>query len=130
MERPVSVTVVAWIIIVTSMQSMLSAYAGLLRPDITLESTLISEVFLVGVALNSLIVVFAIFILKAKNWARVAYVCIASIWLLSMIHNMFKYTMAIHTISTAIQNVACFYILFRPISNRYFSSKLENEHIS
>jgi|HubBroStandDraft_6_1064221.scaffolds.fasta_scaffold458120_2 hypothetical protein len=124
MARPVSVTVVLWVIIALTLESL----AGLFGPfansflapvamkhDSSLASTLWS-----GVAFGIAQILLAFLMLRGIAWARVVYVCLIGMATLALLlKGGFPYISAAFIIKSAI----LVFILFRAEANQFFAAR-------
>jgi hypothetical protein len=110
-RRPLAVTVIGWVYIVTGAIGFAYHAAGF-NPQTPIESDFVWVELLRLVA-----VVCGVFMLRGSNWARwLAVAWIAFHVVLSAFHSMSQ--LAVHTLLGA----AITYFLFRPEATRYFRS--------
>ena len=122
MERPTSITVIAWILIVLSAIGLLGTVMMMNNPDV-IEAMAVSKL---GVGTQQILAVVSSIItaicgygmLQGKNWSRLLYV-ISS--LLGIALNAYAMPMGgAFYFSVAIFVVICFF-LYRPAANAWFN---------
>jgi len=122
MARPVSVTVVGWVIIALSLEGLIGLLGGIVTPVFTsgvvhTPYSLPVTVWITGVTLSVNIVLGAL-ILSGFGWARIVYICILTFGLLGLLIGRQPISLTIVTIA----KLAVFsYFLFRHESNEYFA---------
>ena len=126
MQRPPSVTAVAWVIIALAVEGIAGTLSSLVR------NTLLTQMAdpHVGVSLTAqlgaltqiAIIVCAVFMLRGANWARIAYVVLTGVTLLGLIVLLAR-TSGIGVIAgySAIKAAVLLYVLFTPEANAYFA---------
>jgi hypothetical protein len=123
MTRPISVTVVAWVIIAMSLEGLLGHLGGFLTPLFT-AGTLHSPyspntTMLLGAGTLVVYVVLAALMLRGIGWARVVLICLMALGLIGVVLGRQPIAIAI---SLVLKLVVFSYFLFRGVSNDYFSS--------
>jgi len=132
MTRPISVTVIAWVIIALSLQAIVPLFGGLAKalftsgylqnPPLTsgyLQNPPLSLNVMIWGAAASLVIsiALAILILLGFGWARVVYICMLSVGLLGVIIGGQPLELAI---SIGAKIIIFSYFLFRHDSNEFF----------
>lgn len=124
MNRPVSVTVVAWIIIALGIEALVGLFSSFVR--VALASVIDSSISIsvaaeIGALFQVAIIVFAAFMLKGANWARIAYVVLAILIILALIPQVLRHATLTLTFIWTIARTAVFcFFLFRADANTYF----------
>lgn len=127
MNRPVSVTVVAWVIIALGIEALVGLFSSFAR--VALASVMDSPVPIsvaaeIGALFQMAIIVFAAFMLKGASWARTAYVILASLLVLGLIPQVLRHATLTLTFIWTIAQVAVFcFFLFRTDANAYFGGQ-------
>lgn len=124
MTRPVSITVIAWIIIALSVEGLLGAIGGFITPIFTsgnfhMQYALSTTLWL-GAASLILNIILSSIMLQGFNWARIVYVCL--LWLALVGIVLGRQPLALW-ISTGTKAVIFSYFLFRRESNAYFTGR-------
>jgi hypothetical protein len=123
MTRPISVTVIAWVMIALSLEGLISLVGGFVTPIFT------SGTFHMTYSLNTTIwmgagylvvqIILAALLLRGIGWARVVLVCLLSLGVLGTLAGRQPLALGI----TIIAKLVVFgYFLFRPENNEYFSA--------
>jgi hypothetical protein len=123
-SRPVSITVIAWIIIVTSAMSLVSTFFLIKNPtaqELMAKSAMPLPVQYGMIFIGLLVgVVGGIFMLKGANWARLLYVGWSIVgFVVSFITTPGKLMMLPGMIFLAV----IVFFLFRPNANAFFSGQ-------
>jgi hypothetical protein len=124
MKRPTSVSVIAWILIVTSGISLLTSTVSLNNPmarELMAKSLLPVPLQFVMLYVGLLItIVSGIAMLKGQNWARFLYVGWSAIgFVIGILTSPMKAAMIPGLVVFAVLT----FFLFRPKPNEYFSTK-------
>jgi hypothetical protein len=124
MKRPTSVSVIAWILIVTSGISLLTSTVSLNNPmarELMAKSLLPVPLQFVMLYVGLLItIVSGIAMLKGQNWARFLYVGWSAIgFVIGILTSPMKAAMIPGLVVFAVLA----FFLFRPKPNEYFSTK-------
>lgn len=120
-ERPVSVTIVAWIVIVSSAWAVVSV-------PLMSDNPMLEEVYaaspigktgqIAWSLLSSLLTLgFGVAILKGRDWGRVGY---AAFSLLGLVIGAFFVPSTIFLVPGALFLLVELFFLFRPAANRFF----------
>lgn len=123
MIRPVSVTVVAWIIIAVSVEGLISLVGGLATPLLAssamhLEYSLPVSLWLGGITLVVNIVLAGL-MLGGFGWARIVYLVILALGLLGLVVQ--RQPMSLSVIA-GLKVVVFGYFLLRREARQYFAS--------
>jgi hypothetical protein len=120
-KRPVSVTVIAWIIIVTSAIALATAPISSRMPEVQefYEATGVSlaGVLIWSVAVNVIVLVSGISILKGRNWGRLVYLCFMPV---SMVVSMILFGFRAIFILSVIYYIVVLVLLTRPAASAFF----------
>jgi hypothetical protein len=122
MNRPLSVTVIAWVIIATSVEGLITLLGGIATPIFT-SGTVQTGMSVSASLWGGGIVIFvnlilALLILAGFGWARIVYVAILAIGLLgSFLHGPLISLILISGLKLAVFG----YFLFHRESNEYFA---------
>ena len=124
MKRPTSISVIAWILIVTSGIAMLASTVSLNNPmarELMAKSLLPIPLQFVMLYVGLLItIVSGIAMLKGQNWARFLYVGWGSIgFVIGILTSPMKAAMIPGFVVFAVVT----FFLFRPKANEYFSTR-------
>ena len=124
MKRPTSVSVIAWILIVTAGISLLTSTVSLNNPmarELMAKSLLPVPLQFVMLYVGLLItIVSGIAMLKGQNWARFLYVGWSAIgFVIGILTSPMKAAMIPGLVVFAVLT----FFLFRPKPNEYFSTK-------
>jgi hypothetical protein len=125
MQRPITVTVSAWVIIALATEGIAGAVSSLVR------NSLLSQLAdpHIGVSLTAqlasllqvAVIVCAIFMLRGANWARIVYVVLTAFTVVGILAVSLRVSglefTAAHTIVKA---AVLLYVLFRSEANAYF----------
>jgi len=122
MQRPTSVTVIAWIIIVLSGISLISSTFSLNNPlarELMAKSLLPISVQFAMLYFGLLLSIAAgIWMLKGQNWARLLYV----IWsIIGLVVGLITSPIKVAMIPGLVFFIIITFFLFRPVANEYFS---------
>lgn len=127
MNRPTSVTVVAWIIIALAIEGIvgvLSRFTHAALASVMDSSIPISIALYVGALFQLAAILFAALMLKGAGWARVAYVVLAVFLVIAMIPQVIGHSALIPVFVLTIAQTAVFlFFLFRADANAYFSGR-------
>jgi hypothetical protein len=123
MTRPVSITVVAWVIIASSLEGVIATLGGLITPLYTsglIHTTQALPLTLwLGEISLSVNIALAVLMLTRFGWARAVYVCLLTVGIVSLV--LTRQPISIAMIQVA--KLAVFtYFLFRAEANTYFSA--------
>lgn len=123
-NRPTSVSVIAWILIVTSGISLITSTVSLNNPmlkEIMAKSLLPMALQFVMLYMGLLITIVAgIAMLKGQNWARFLYVVWSAIgFVIGIVASPMKAAIFFSLVVFAVIT----FFLFRPKANEYFSQK-------
>ena len=122
MTRPISVTVICWVIIAFGLESLVGLISGLAGPiikDVLASNPIpVSKAVWFGAGTAILHVVLAAFMLRGAAWARIVYFCLTALALAGVA--VFPPPAAIIFV-LVIKAVVFAYFLFRPEANKYFS---------
>jgi hypothetical protein len=122
MTRPVSVTVVAWVIIAISLEGLVSMVGGFITPLFatgTFHSPYsLNTTMWLGAGTLVVHIVLAALMLRGIGWARVVFICLKTLGLLGIILGRQP---AALWISTGAQLIIFSVYLFRRESKEYFS---------
>jgi hypothetical protein len=122
MSRPLSITVIAWVIIAISIEGLITLLGGIATPIFTSGTiqtglSLPATLWSTGVALVANILLAAL-ILAGFGWARIVYVVILAIGIFGMV--LKQPHISIIAIS-GLKLVVFGYFFFRRESNEYFA---------
>ena len=121
-KRPISITVIAWFLIVGGVIMLITSSATLNNPmvkEIMARTPVPISVQYAMTYINILVGVAAgIGMLKKQNWARFLYVIWGAIQLLYV---LFTSPMKMAFILSLLSLAIIVFFLFRPVANRYFS---------
>jgi hypothetical protein len=128
MTRPISVTVVAWVIITIEFEATIAVFSGLV-------GTLLKVVHLSDLPVHSLIwatliaagfgMLCGVFILRGAEWARVCYFILKGLGVLGMLIGFSHGTTNPVIFISLLLKLAVFaYFLFRAEANAYFEPRL------
>lgn len=123
-KRPISVTIIAWILIVTGGISLITSSASLNNPTVKelmarnpIPIPIQYAMMYVGLLI---LIASGIGILNKQNWARLLYVVWGAVGLIvSLVTSPMKTALIPGFIFFAI----IVFFLFRPVSNQYFTKK-------
>jgi hypothetical protein len=122
MARPVSVTVVCWVIIALSLEALFglaSGFAGAILKDVLAGNPIpASKAVWLGAGTAVIHIVLAVFMLQRAAWARVVYFCLVGLALLGFL--VFPPPITV-ILMLAIRSAVFAFFLFRPEANEYFS---------
>jgi hypothetical protein len=122
MTRPISITVIAWVIIALSLEGLIGLAGGFVKPLITSGTITtpfsLSTTTWLGAANLVVYVILAALLLRGIGWARVVYVCLLSIGLVGMLLGKQPASIAV---ITGLKIAVFSYFFFRRESNDYFS---------
>jgi hypothetical protein len=125
MERPVSVTVVCWVIIALAIEAVIGLLSGFAEASLkdmfhALGSPLsFSTSVISGVVVSAATMVFAALMLRGANWARIVYLCILGFTFLSLAIMHSRVPAALLFLAAA-KSVVFGTLLLRPAANQYF----------
>ena len=121
-KRPESVTVIAWLLIVSGVISAFTILSSLNNPmakelmsKSSLSIPLQYAIMYIGLAI---LIICGIGMLKGKGWARLLYVTWGAIGFLT---NLISFPMKVGIIFGLIFFVIIVFFLYRPASNQYFT---------
>jgi len=128
MQRPVTVTVSAWVIIALATEGIAGAVSSLVR------NSLLSQLAdpHIGVSLTAQlasflqvgIIVCAIFMLRGANWARIVYVVLTAFTVVGILTVSYRVPGLEFTVAhTIVKAVVLLYVLFRSEANAYFGGR-------
>src|SRR5690348_13094856 len=127
MHRTISVTVVAWVIIALGIEALVGLFSSFAR--VALASVIDSPISIsvaaeIGALFQVAIILFAAFMLKSANWARIAYVVLAILIVLAVIPQVLRHATLTLTFIWTIARTAVFcFFLFRADANAYFDGR-------
>ena len=131
MSRPVSVTVVCWIIIVLAAEAIAGSLSGLVQSamaQVIDGPVSISMAVKIGIILQVAFIVLALFMLYRANWARIAYVCFALFMILSLVVQSLRHTAMLPiALFVVARTTVIIYFLFQSKANKYYSNGDEAE---
>jgi hypothetical protein len=121
MTRPVSVTVVLWVIIALSLEALagiFGPFGGAVLTAIASKHSLTVPLAFWSTAVIDLVqIALAIAMLKGASWARIAFVAIACLTCLALLmKGAFPYV----TVTTFTKTAIFTWILFRADANKFF----------
>jgi len=122
MTRPLSLTVVAWIIIATSAEGLISLLGGIANPVFTSGTvqtglSLSATLWASGIVLLTNLILGAL-LLAGFGWARIVYFVILALGLLGMFLRPQPISLAV---ISGLKLVVFGYFFFRRESNEYFA---------
>ncbi|MGN6730340.1 MAG: hypothetical protein ACTHJG_10970 [Rhodanobacteraceae bacterium] len=125
MNRPTSVTVVAWVIIALAIEATIGLFTGFVRAAMStvIDGPIpISSAAEIGALFEVAAIAFAVFMLRGASWARTAYVVLAIFIILAMIPQTLRHGALVPAFFMNITKtvVLCFF-LFRAEANAYFN---------
>jgi hypothetical protein len=123
MTRPISITIVAWVIIALSLEGLFGTASGLL-PSLyssgALHTTLsVPATLWVGAVTLTIYIGLAALMLAGFGWARIVYVCLLTLSLVGLLLQRQPFVLAI-MIGAKLSVFS--YFLFRKEANIYFST--------
>ena len=123
MTRPLSLTVVLWVIIAYALESIVGLMqwwaVSVIKQVVNLGRCTPSMAVWCGVVISVIYILLAVLMLRRRAWARVVYVCLMSFVLLGMMVG--KQTPGI--IATTLAKTVVFtFFLFSREANNYFSA--------
>ncbi|WP_431820649.1 hypothetical protein [Burkholderia sp. F1] len=122
MKRPISLTILAWVIIVTSAFTLINTPFSLRNPMvIALYQQCLLPIWATigfGVVSAALNVAIGIAILRARGWARTAYIAVSAVGIVVSLIN-FPYRMVL--IPGVLLCALFVYLLYRRPATAYFS---------
>lgn len=126
MERPTTVTVAAWIIIVMAADAIAGSLSSLVRPILSQlagnSAIGVSVAMVVGSLIQIAMCVAAVFMLRGLSGARIGFAVLSGFvivgLLVSWAQNPAMASIAVYTI---IKTAILLVVLFRPEANAYFS---------
>lgn len=125
MQRPTSVTVIAWVIIALAAEGIVGSATSLFRPvlsQIADPRVGVPTTMLLGSMIQVAAVVSAIFMLRGANAARIVYAVLAGVMVFGgLVSTLRLPAMAPIGIFTIIKAAIFLYVLFRAEANAYFS---------
>jgi hypothetical protein len=128
MTRPISVTVVAWVIITLEFEAMVAAFSGLagtLFKVVHISELPVPTLVWVTVMSASLCMLCGIFMLKGAEWARVVYFILKGLGTLGMLIGFSRGTTnPVLFVSVLIKLAVFAYFLFRAEGTAYFEPRL------
>jgi len=125
MARPVSVTVVCWVIIAIAIEGLVGILSGMLETSLkemlySVSSPLsFSTTIIFSAAILAVTIILSILMLRGANWARIVYLCVAGITFIALLLIHAQISMAIIVMAFA-KLVVFGTILFRPQANEFF----------
>jgi hypothetical protein len=126
MIRPVSTTVVAWLIIAYALEGISGALSSLGQgfiAQVINGSAAINRILYIGISMQVVLIVLAIYILRGANWARIAYACSATLIALSVIaQTLANVALLPTTIFTTLRTGVLIVFLFQAQANAYFAA--------
>lgn len=124
MNRPTTVTVVAWVIIAMAIQAVitsLTSFAQAALANVIDGPVPISTAVEIGSLFQVAIAVFAAFMLRGASWARIAFVVLSVFIILAMIPATLRHSALIGVFFIYILKLAVFcYFLFGRDASAYF----------
>jgi hypothetical protein len=124
MTRPVSVTVVVWVIIAIEFEAMVGVLSGLATPvlkAVNYSEFSIPTLIWLTLFSASLSMAFGFFMLKGADWARVAYVVLKGLGAFGMLVGFLHgRTNPVIFVSFVGKYILFAYLLFRAEANAYF----------
>lgn len=126
MTRPISVTVVAWVIVAIEFEALIGVFSGLAAPIFKTShfSTLpLSVLIWITLFSASFCIAFAFFMLKGADWARITYLGLKGLGILGMLAGFLHGTTnPVIFISVTAKFALFAFFLFRADANAYFRS--------
>jgi len=121
MNRPLPITVIAWVIIAMALEGLITLSGGIANSVFTsgvvqTSLSLSATLWVSGIALF-LNLILAVLTLLGFGWARIAYVVILTLGLIGMLLHRQPLSLAL---ISAVKLVVFGYFFFRPESNEYF----------
>ena len=125
MQRPASITAVAWVIIALAAEAIVGSLSSLVRNNLLVQFAdprigvpLTAQI---GSLVQIAVIISAAFMLRGANWARISYVVLTGVTLLGVVV-IFSRTSTFGPFAAwaAVKSAALLYVLFRPEANAYF----------
>jgi hypothetical protein len=122
MTRPLSLTVIAWVIIALSVEGLITLFGGIATPVFTSGTvetglSLSATLWAAGIALLANLIL-AVLILVGFGWARIAYVVVLALGVAGMLLHRQPISLAV---MSGLKLVVFSYFFFRRESNEYFA---------
>jgi len=127
MTRPISVTVVAWVIIAISLEGLVSMIGGFITPLFTagtLHSPYSANTTMwLGAGTLVFHIVLATLMLRGIGWARPVFICLMVLGLVGILVGRQPIALGL---SITAKLIIFSYVLFRRESNQYFAMSAAN----
>jgi len=129
MPRPISVTVVLWVVIALTLESLLGLFGpfanSFLTPIAAQHGSSVPSVLWSGVGFGVAQVSLALLMFRGIAWARVVYVCVLVFAALGLLlKGGFLYITLVFILKSAI----FVYVLFRREANAFFASGASSDN--
>ena len=126
MARPVSVTVVCWIIIVVALEAIagsLSSFVQTALSQVLTGPVSISTAAAVGAGMKAAEAILAVCMLRGMGWSRVVYTCLAIFMVAGVLLETVKHSaLAPVAVFATLRTIAILIVLFQKPANRYFAN--------
>jgi hypothetical protein len=120
-KRPTSVTVIAWLLIVSEGIFLITDHGRLLTVRDTISN---STIYIFQLILNYIRISFPLIsgigILKRQNWARFLYL---TCWIIFFVIYIVRKPMTSSLIGATVLFLIAIFFLFRPQANNYFAAR-------
>lgn len=125
MQRPTSVTVVAWVILAMAGEAIAGSSSSMAQPilrQLADPQVGVPLTVLLGLLVEVAIVISAVLMLRGASWARIVYAALAGFVVFGMVVSSFRVSGMVPIAGYAtIRTAVLLYFLFRADANAYFS---------
>lgn len=134
MQRPVSVTVCAWVIIALAVEAIAGSLTSVVRNAILSQvadpRVGVPVTAAMGVLVQIALIGCAIFMLRGANSARVTYVVLTAFVLIGVVTLVMRAPgLGFTAVYSVFKAAVLLYFLFRPEANAYFSGVNASERV-